>query len=85
MCYADLRAWPYVDDLRPQRVMPTCIFILARLTLRVDNVLFRAHDTRIFHSYASNPPLIIRETSGWEAPYERVSKVRRHGSPPGPD
>jgi len=54
--------------------MPTCIFILARLTIRVDNVLFRTHDTRIFHSYASNPPLIIRETSGWEAPYDRVSK-----------
>ena len=58
--------------------MPTCIFILARLTLRVDNVLFRTHDTRIFHSCASNPPLIIREVSGWEAPYDRVSKVRRH-------
>ena len=60
--------------------MPTCIFILARLTLRVDNVLFRTHDTRIFHSYESNPSLIIRETSGWEAPYDRVSKVRHHES-----
>jgi len=62
--------------------MPTCIFILARLTLRVDNVLFRTYDTRIFHSYASNPPLIVREASGWEAPYDRVSKVRRHEPPP---
>ncbi|KAI0044605.1 TIP41-domain-containing protein [Auriscalpium vulgare] len=54
------------------RVMPTCIFILSRFTLRVDNVLFRARDTRIYHSFASSPPLIVRETSGWEAPYDRV-------------
>ncbi|RDB19880.1 TIP41-like protein, partial [Hypsizygus marmoreus] len=56
------------------RVMPTCIFILARFTLRVDNVLFRTHDTRIYHSFASKPPLIVRETSGWEAPYDRVRR-----------
>ncbi|KAJ7797308.1 type 2A phosphatase activator TIP41 [Mycena olivaceomarginata] len=54
------------------RVMPTCIFILARFTLRVDNVLFRTHDTRLYHSFASKPPLVVRETSGWEAPYDRV-------------
>ncbi|EAU84444.2 type 2A phosphatase activator TIP41 [Coprinopsis cinerea okayama7 len=54
------------------RVMPTCIFILSRFTLRVDGVLFRSFDTRYYHSFASTPPLIIRETSGWEAPYDRV-------------
>ncbi|KAJ7853863.1 type 2A phosphatase activator TIP41 [Mycena leptocephala] len=54
------------------RVMPTCIFILARFTLRVDNVLFRTHDTRVYHSFTSAPPLVVRETSGWEAPYNRV-------------
>ncbi|KAK7062107.1 TIP41-like family-domain-containing protein [Favolaschia claudopus] len=54
------------------RVMPTCIFLLARFTLRVDNVLFRMHDTRIYHSFASKPPLVVREISGWEAPYDRV-------------
>lgn len=57
------------------RVMPTCIFILSRFTLRVDNVLFRAHDTRIYHSFASSPPLVVRETRGWEAPYERVKRA----------
>ncbi|KAG6841845.1 hypothetical protein C0991_006252 [Blastosporella zonata] len=56
------------------RVMPTCIFILARFTLRVDNVLFRTHDTRIYHSFESQPPLVIRETCGWEAPYDRVKR-----------
>jgi len=55
--------------------MPTCIFILSRFTLRVDNVLFRVHDTRIYHSFASTPPLVVRETRGWEAPYERVKRV----------
>lgn len=55
--------------------MPTCLFILQRFTLRVDNVLFRNYDTRIYHSFASNPPLVVRETSGWEAPYERVKRV----------
>ncbi|KAI1796138.1 type 2A phosphatase activator TIP41 [Ganoderma leucocontextum] len=54
------------------RVMPTCIFILQRFTLRVDNVLFRTYDTRIYHSFASSPPLVVRERSGWEAPYGRV-------------
>lgn len=58
-----------------QRVMPTCIFILSRLTLRVDNVLFRAHDVRLYHSYTSSPPLVVRESSGWEAPYDWVKKV----------
>lgn len=56
--------------------MPTCLFILARFTLRVDNVLFRDYDSRIYHSFTSSPPVLVRETSGWEAPYERVKKVR---------
>ncbi|KAL5527721.1 hypothetical protein ACEPAG_6522 [Sanghuangporus baumii] len=54
------------------RVMPGCIFILLRFTLRVDNVLFRTFDTRLYHSFTSSPPLVIRESSGWEAPYEAV-------------
>ncbi|KAH7887386.1 TIP41-like family-domain-containing protein [Phlebopus sp. FC_14] len=56
------------------RVMPTCIFILSRFTLRVDNVLFRTHDTRIYHSFTSSPPLVVRQVGGWEAPYDRVKR-----------
>ncbi|KAH9942576.1 type 2A phosphatase activator TIP41 [Amylocystis lapponica] len=56
------------------RVMPTCLFILSRFTLRVDNVLFRNYDTRIYHSFTSSPPLLVRETSGWEAPYDWVKR-----------
>lgn len=59
-----------------KRVMPTCIFILSRFTLRVDHVLFRTFDTRIYHSFSSSPPFVVRETNGWEAPYERVKRVR---------
>lgn len=64
-----------LTELFLQRVMPTCIFILSRFTLRVDNVLFRTFDTRIYHSFKSSPPLIVKETSGWEAPYNDVKRV----------
>jgi type 2A phosphatase activator TIP41 len=51
------------------------MFILSRFTLRVDNVLFRTHDTRIYHEFSTQPPLIVREISGWEAPYNFVRQV----------
>jgi len=56
------------------RVMPQCIFILLRFTLRVDNVLFRMFDTRLYHSLVGPRPLIVRETGGWEAPYDDIKK-----------
>ena len=55
--------------------MPTCVFILCRFTLRVDQVLFRTFDTRIYHSFSSSPPSLVKETSGWEAPYDRIRRV----------
>lgn len=57
-----------------QRVMPHCFFILQRLFLRVDNVLFRIRDVRIYHSFGTDT--IVRETSGWEAKYSTVKSVR---------
>ena len=56
--------------------MPTSFFVLARFWLRVDGVLFRIFDTRFYHSFLSSPPLIVRETSGWEAPYKTIKSVR---------
>jgi len=56
------------------RVMPTSFFILSRFFLRVDGVLFRLFDTRVYHSLASDPQLIVRETSGWEAKYESMKQ-----------
>ena len=58
-------------------MMPTRISILSRFALRIDNVLFRTHYKRIYHSFASAPPFIVRETCDWEAPYERIKRVRR--------
>ena len=58
-------------------MIPTRISILSRFALRIDNVLIRTHDKRIYYSFVSAPPFIIRETRGWEAPYERVKRVRR--------
>jgi type 2A phosphatase activator TIP41 len=60
--------------------MPTCIFVLSRFCLRVDNVLFRIHDTRFYHSFSSSPPVIVKETSGWEAPYDMIRQVCWHAS-----
>ncbi|PVF96465.1 TIP41-domain-containing protein [Serendipita vermifera] len=56
------------------RVMPGCLFLLARFTLRVDQVLFRIFDTRIYHSFTSSPPLVIKEVVGMEAPYDIVKQ-----------
>ncbi|KAJ3062985.1 hypothetical protein HDU98_001197 [Podochytrium sp. JEL0797] len=52
------------------RVMPTCFLILLRFFLRVDNVLFRIHDTRVFHAFDSQK--LVRETSKRECSYQRV-------------
>ena len=56
-----------------QRVMPHSWFILARLFVRVDNVLFRMYDVRLFHSFGSGE--VVREISGMEADYEHVKAV----------
>ncbi|RKO85472.1 TIP41-like protein, partial [Blyttiomyces helicus] len=57
------------------RVMPSCFFILMRFFLRVDDVLFRINDTRIYHEYRK--PNLIREFSSREAPFAYVRQVRR--------
>lgn len=59
--------------------MPHSWFILARLFVRVDNVLFRMYDVRLYHAFGSGE--IIRETSGMEADYDQVKAV---SSPPPP-
>jgi len=52
----------YEDDLHDNgqvqlsikiRVMPTCFYLLQRLFLRVDRVIVRCRDTRIFHPFAT--------------------------------
>lgn len=48
------------------RVMPTSFFVLMRFYMRVDNVLVRVYDTRVFHQ--SDKDYIIREITKREAP-----------------
>lgn len=60
----------------------TSVFILSRFFLRIDHVLFRIFDIRLYHAFGSNE--IIRETKGREASYEDVKRVRPPPSFAGP-
>lgn len=51
--------------------MPSSFFILCRFYLRVDDVLIRIIDTRIF--YETNKTYMIREWSRREATYEQIN------------
>ena len=54
------------------RVMKDCFFGLLRSYLRVDNVLVRNIDTRIFHSFGDN--YIFRNFQVRESTYEELSQ-----------
>lgn len=56
-----------------QRIMPSGLFLLSRFFLRVDNVLFRIYDVRLYHDFATGE--VIREAKGKEAPYSIVRDV----------
>ena len=53
--------------------MPHSWFVLVRLFIRVDDVLFRLYDVRLYHAFGSGE--IVRETWGMEADYEAVKRV----------
>ncbi|KAI1719889.1 TIP41-like family domain-containing protein [Ditylenchus destructor] len=54
------------------RVMPTCFLVLCRFYLRVDHVMVRMCDTRIFGE--AHKPYVIREWVCREANYGQLSK-----------
>lgn len=54
------------------RVMPERLLLLARFFLRVDNVLFRIRDTRIFVEFADG--LVLREYQEREDDYKNVHR-----------
>lgn len=54
------------------RVMPKRMLLLMRFFLRVDNVIFRVRDTRLFIEFAENK--VIREYKEQEASYADVMK-----------
>jgi type 2A phosphatase activator TIP41 len=57
----------------PKRVMPTCFLVLLRFFLRVDGLLFRIRDTRLFHKFTTN--YLIREYSEMEQDYHTIKQV----------
>lgn len=61
-----------LDSEPQQRVNHESFFILARFALRIDNVLFRHFDVRVYHAFGSNE--IIREVKGREAPYDLLKQ-----------
>jgi type 2A phosphatase activator TIP41 len=69
----------FEDDLGDQgycccnlryRVMADCFYVLHRYYLRVDQVLVRIFDTRIFHSFDSNE--VLREFTYKESTYDEL-------------
>jgi type 2A phosphatase activator TIP41 len=55
------------------RAMADCFFIMLRHYLRVDDVVVRLCDTRLFHSYDSR--YILREFQVKEAPYTSIMQA----------
>ncbi|GAA6061682.1 hypothetical protein JCM10212_005974 [Sporobolomyces blumeae] len=54
------------------RVNSTSFYVLSRFSLRIDHVLFRHFDVRLYHEFGSNE--IVRERKGLEATYEEVKR-----------
>ncbi|GMG46972.1 unnamed protein product [Ambrosiozyma monospora] len=61
------------------RAMRSCMLILQRLFVRVDNVLLRINDTRLFIDFEEN--LVMREFKKQESKYEDILKLC-HGNDP---
>lgn len=55
------------------RVMPTRLLLLCRFFMRLDNVLFRIRDTRVYVEFESGE--IIREYTAREEEFEKVREV----------
>ncbi|ODV78686.1 TIP41-domain-containing protein [Suhomyces tanzawaensis NRRL Y-17324] len=58
------------------RVMPTCLLLLCRFFLRIDDVIFRIRDTRVYIDLESN--LVLREYKEQEYPYDDLLKKVAH-------
>ena len=59
------------------RVMASCWYVLMRYWLRVDNVLIRCNDTRLFCAFnqANGITRVIREVKHCESSLEQVTKM----------
>ncbi|GAA5922454.1 Tip41p [Sporobolomyces koalae] len=61
------------------RVNASSFYVLARYALRIDHVLFRHFDVRVYHQFGSTE--IVRELKGRQSTYEQV-KARLAPVPP---
>ena len=64
------------------RVMPTCLLLLCRFFLRIDDVIFRVRDTRCYIDFETNT--LIREYKVQEQEYDKVMslvKVKNNKDP----
>ncbi|KAG2199571.1 hypothetical protein INT47_012171 [Mucor saturninus] len=59
------------------RVMPTCFLVLQRFFLRVDDVLFRLNDTRLYHEFGND--YFVREYTSKEAHYNVIRQKLGRG------
>lgn len=55
------------------RVMPTCFFVLLRVFLRVDGVVVRVRDTRLFHVFGTHS--VLRETKLQEVKFTMMAEL----------
>ena len=55
------------------RVMPARLLLLSRFFMRLDDVLFRIRDTRVYVEFATGE--VIREYTAREESYEAVRKA----------
>ncbi|KAH3663889.1 hypothetical protein OGAPHI_005292 [Ogataea philodendri] len=55
------------------RVMHSCLLLLQRLFVRVDNVLLRIYDTRVYIDFEQN--LVIREFKKQELEYDKLFRL----------
>jgi hypothetical protein len=53
--------------------MPSCFYILQRMFVRVDGVLLRLNETRIYHAFDTNH--VLREYTSREDRYQTVCAV----------
>jgi type 2A phosphatase activator TIP41 len=57
------------------RVMPSRLLLLCRLFMRLDNVVIRLRDTRVYVDFGTRE--VIREYQAKEEQYEKARQVRR--------
>lgn len=56
------------------RVMPERLLLLSRFFMRLDNVLIRLRDTRVYVDFENRE--VIREYQAKECEYEKVRQVK---------